>query len=199
MDNHMKDSQGRLVPAENIKPEDKLENQLVTDIILQAKHWNEKLATFKSSAFSDIDTLMSLLAEKYGVRRRGKKGNMTLTSFDGCRKVVVANGDFITFGPQLQIAKDIIDDCINSWAVGANSNLKPLIEHAFQVDKEGKINTANVLGLRRINIVDGNWAKAMEAINDAIRITTSKLYIRFYERDTPTSPWKSVSLDIASI
>ena len=38
---------------------------------------------------------------------------------------------------------------MHAWAEGANDNIKALVNHAFQTDKEGKINTSRVLGLLR--------------------------------------------------
>lgn len=199
MDNHMTDNQGRLVPADKVKPEHLLEDQLVNTLINQAAHWNERLSDFKSQSFADVKALMDLLAEKYQVKRRGTKGNMTLTSYDGLRKVIIANGDFINFGPELQIAKDLIDECISSWSEGINENLKTIIYRAFEVDQAGKINTADVLGLRRINIEDPTWKRAMTAIDASIKVTSSKAYIRFYKRTDINSKWESISLDIAAI
>ena len=69
---------------------------------------------------------------------------------------------------------------------------------AFQVDKEGLINTSRVLSLRRLNIKDEDWEKAMEAISDSIQVASTKPYIRFYERDQ-TGDYKPITLDMAAI
>ncbi|MEM6727842.1 MAG: DUF3164 family protein, partial [Pseudomonadota bacterium] len=85
-----------------------------------------------------------------------------------------------------------------AWSEGSNDNLKTLIFDAFQVNKEGKIDTGRVLGLRRLNIEDDKWVKAMEAVSDAVRVTGSRTYIRFYEKDE-SGATKPISLDIATL
>ena len=67
-----------------------------------------------------------------------------------------------------------------------------------QVDKEGKISTGRVLGLRRLNIHDEKWQQAMQAISDSIIVTDSKNYVRFYERDE-NGKYQPISLDFANI
>lgn len=199
MDGFLQDAQGRMVPTDKVRPQDALENDLVNDLLNQAKHFNNRLGDFKGKAFADVMTFMDLIAEKYGVTRGGRKGNLTLTSYDGLRKVQIQNADYIQFGPELQIAKDLVDECITQWSDGVNGNLKLIIDRAFQVDKEGKLNVGEILKLRRLNITDEKWKRAMDAIGDSIRVTMTRAYIRFYERPNVDGHWKSISLDIANI
>ncbi|MBY4641589.1 DUF3164 family protein, partial [Gluconacetobacter entanii] len=63
--------------------------------------------------------------------------------------------------------------------------------------KEGKIRTDKILGLRRLNIEDEEWQRAMQAISDSIRIDTTKAYLRFHERNGPDDDFRQVPLDIA--
>lgn len=142
---------------------------------------------------------MELLSETYQVKRGGRKGNLTFTSYDGLRRIQVQVSDLIQFGPQLQIAKSLVDECIVDWSDGANANLKMIVDRAFQVNKEGKINTGEILSLRRLPIKDIKWLKAMEAISDSIRVTHTRSYVRFYERATTEKDWSSISLDMANI
>jgi hypothetical protein len=37
----------------------------------------------------------------------------------------------------------------------------------------------------------------MEAIRDAMRVTGSKMYVRFHERQKITDPWSAVTIDLA--
>ena len=132
------------------------------------------------------------------MRSRRSKGNVTLSSFDGCLKVVVQVQDTLTFGPELQIAKNRFDACINEWASGADEKIKALVDHAFQVDKEGCINREALFGLRRLDIDDDNWRGAISALNDSIRVQGSRSYVRFYERAAPTDRWQAITIDLAS-
>jgi len=98
---------------------------------------------------------------------------------------------------ELQAAKELIDDCVAEWSEGSNDNLKVLVNDAFDVKKEGSIDTGRVLALRRLDITDEKWVKAMNAISDAVRVTGSRTYIRFYETDQKGER-SAISLDLAS-
>lgn len=119
-------------------------------------------------------------------RKAAKKGNMILLSYDGTLAVQVAISEHISFGAELEAAKALIDQCISKWSEGANANLQVLVDDAFDVDQQGKISTSRVLSLRRSNIEDPDWKRAMDAISDAVRVTGSKTYLRIYERDLMT-------------
>jgi hypothetical protein len=193
------DSKGRHVPARLVKETDRLEDQTVETIVGFARPLSAQIARFKAHTFEDIAAFKSLLAEKYGAKCGGPKGNLTLTSYDGCLKVQVQIADQIAFGPQLQTAKSLIDQCITAWSDGSRDEIKALVDHAFQVSKEGAINMDSVLGLRRLEIDDPVWISAMTAISDAIRIVGSKTYLRISERDGPDDKWRLISIDMASV
>lgn len=192
------DAKGNLVLIENIRATDQLEDQLVEKLFGYAEPLSAQIARFKGHCFDDIAAFMALLAEQYGARKGGAKGNVTFVSFDGCRKVVVAVADTITFGPELQVAKQLVDECIERWADNTNGPIRALVNQAFQVDKVGKINTDALFRLRRVDIKDGSWQAAMAALTDSIRTIGSKEYIRFYKRPDPRAAWKAVTLDLAS-
>ncbi|WP_336939199.1 DUF3164 family protein [Acinetobacter modestus] len=195
---YLQDMRGRLIPLSQIKPMDLERSDLVVRLCKSAKAEQERLRDFKGLAFGDIGAFVELSAEQYDVQLGGTKGNVTLHSFDGRFKIVRQIQDYIRFDERLQAAKALIDECIQSWSTDSNINLKTLVLDAFQVDKEGKISTGRVLGLRRHNIDDPKWLDAMRAISDSIIITDSKDYIRFYERDAE-GKYQPISLDLANV
>ena len=115
----------------------------------------------KQKFFETISSFVELSAEQYGVKSRGKKGNMQFLSYDGEYKVLVSVNENIVFDERLQIAKDLIDDCINDWSQDSRSEIRALIQDAFYVGKSGQINRNRILGLRRLDIQDERWQKAM--------------------------------------
>jgi hypothetical protein len=196
---YMQDARGNLVPEANVKPEHKLEDELVRRLTMSAVRLNETLRTFRDVALDDTAAFRALLDERYDVQRGGRKGNLTLRAFDGSMEVQVAIAEYLAFGPELQAAKALIDECVERWSEGANPHIKALVDHAFQVNKQGRIDTHRVLGLRRLDIDDAAWKRAMEAIGDAIRVLGSKTYIRFYTVDPKTGARRPVPLDIAAV
>lgn len=191
-------AKGHLVPESQVKEIDKLRDEVVLKLVAGAKQLQSAMQEFKSQCFNELLAFMQLSVEEYDVKLGGNKGNVTLLSFDGEYKIVRQIQDSIRFDECLQAAKELIDQCISEWAADSNDNIKVLIQDAFQVDKEGKISTSRVLGLRRLNIQDEKWLKAMQAISDSIVITDSKNYVRFYQRDEH-GKYQAISLDFANI
>lgn len=195
---YMRDSAGRLVPIATVRASDLLEDQTVRKIIAHADDLSARIARFRGHTFDDVGAYLDILAEKYGAQRGGKKGNVQLTNFDGTLKVAIQVQDQIAFGPELQIAKSLVDTFIVKESVGATDNIRALVEHAFRVDKEGQINRAALFQLRRLSIDDPDWRAAMEALSDAIRVIGSKEYVRFYRRSGPEARWEPISIDLAN-
>jgi Protein of unknown function (DUF3164) len=196
---YMRDTAGRLVPLAQVKEQHALEDQTVRAILAFAEDLSAQIARFRGHTFDDVTSFLDLLAEKYKAARGGKRGNLTLTSYDGLLKVTVQVADQLAFGPELQIAKDLVDACIVSWSDGARSELRALVEHAFQVDKEGRINRSALFALRRLAIDDPGWTRAMAALSDAIRVIGSKQYLRFYKRAAKDAPWQPIVIDLAGV
>jgi hypothetical protein len=192
---YRRNAAGDLVAEVNIKPEHKLEDELVTRLAARAAELSEKLAAFRADALAEIYAYRDLIAAEYGAKLSAG-GNMTLTAFDGSLQVQLAVAKSITFGPELQAAKALIDQCVTRWSEGANDNLRTLVFDAFQTDRQGKISTDKVLGLRRLAIEDEDWKQAMEAISNAVRVTGSKTYVRFYRRTGDAL--EPITLDLAN-
>lgn len=196
LDGYMQDAQGKLVPIELIKEIDLQRDQLVKEIVLKALKVANVIADFKFEAFNDIQAFVELSAERFDKSLGGTKGNVTLTSFNGKYKVERAIGEYQTFDERLQVAKQLIDKCIHRWAEGSNANIQVLVQDAFQVDKKGQVNIKRILGLRRLEIQDEEWQKAMTAISESLQVAGTKEYLRIYEKD-PTGEYKQISLDVA--
>jgi hypothetical protein len=196
---YWRDGEGRLIPENMVKPIDKARDELVRELVGKAKAASAILADFKTKAFGDIGAFVEMSGEQYGVKLGGVKGNVTLLSFDGRFKIVRQIQEHLVFDERLQAAKQLIDECIQTWTEGSRDEIKALINDAFQVNKEGKINTARVLGLKRLNISDEKWLRAMQAIADSVQVAGSKPYIRIYERIGDTDQYQPISLDVAGV
>lgn len=194
----LKDAKGHLVPLDLVKPIDLARNDLVLELVEKAKAVSEVLANFKARAFGDIKAFVDMSAEQYNAKLGGKKGNLTLMSFDGQFKVVQAAQDNIRFDERLQAARALIDECLTEWTQDARSEVRAIVNEAFRADKQGEISTGRVLALRRMDIQDERWQRAMEAIGDAVQVVGSKSYIRVYQRVGESDQYVPIPLDIAS-
>lgn len=192
------DAKGRWVPDRLIKDVDRTRHELVVELVGRAEKMSAEIAAFKTSIMADIEAFVALSAEKYSTPVGGLKGNITLTSHDGRYRIVRAVADRLVFDERLQAAKSLVDACIREWTSSANDETRALVEHAFQVDKAGKVRTEGVLTLRRLDIQDERWSRAMHAIADSVQIESSRAYVRFYERIGDTDRYRAINLDISS-
>jgi len=198
-DGFMENAKGHLVPIESIKPIDMERDHLVKQIVGSARFLSYQLGQLKASLFGDIEAFLDLSLEQYGVRQGGKKGNVTLFSHDGRYKVQRVNADCVSFDERLHAAKALIDECLQDWSKDAHPGLIVLVNDAFRTDRNGELRTARVLALRRHNIQDERWKRAMEAISDALQVSGSTTYVRVYERVGMTDEYKLIPLDIAAV
>ena len=194
---HIVDGDGAKVPVSVVKPQHILEDELVRSEIGHALALSDQVSRFHAHSFGNIAAFDALIAEKYGATVGGKKGNKTLMSYDGLYKVTVQVADNVVFGPELQVAKTLVDECLNDWSAGANAELRAVITRAFNTDKEGQINRAALYSLLRLEINDERWKQAMQAIRDAMRVVGSKSYVRFYQRASTDAPWEAITIDLA--
>jgi hypothetical protein len=196
---YMSDAKGSLVPIENVKAEHKLEDEVVRKIIAFAEELSAQVSRFRSHTMRDLGEFDALLAQEYGAKIGGAKGNRTYFSFDGLLKVQVAISDFVDFGPQLQIAKKLLDECLMEWSADSRPEIRAVITKAFNTEREGQVNRSEIFMLLRLDIDDPRWQEAMRAIRDAMLITSSKEYVRFYRRGSIDEKFQNITIDLAKV
>ena len=194
---YMADAKGNLVPVEAIKPADRLEDEVVRKIMVFASSLSDQISRFRGHTMTDLGEFDALLQQEYNATKGGPKGNRTYQTFDGLKKVTIQIADFVDFGPQLQVAKRLLDECLTEWAADSRQEIRAVITRAFNTDKEGQVNRSEIFMLLRLDIEDARWQDAMRAIREAMRITGSKEYVRFYERAKITDGWRAVTIDMA--
>ena len=195
---YMENAMGHLVPRTQIKEVDLARHDLVMEKIAKIRRMQEDLGRLKAEIMDDVEAFVALSAEKYDVRLGGPKCNITLASFDGRFQIKRQISEHLTFDERLQAAKALIDECLKSWTEGSPSELQAIVNDAFAVDREGRINTGRILGLRRLEIKDDRWQRAMAAISDSIQVTGVKAYFRAYERDRH-GKMVAIPLDMAAL
>ncbi|MBF8273448.1 MAG: hypothetical protein HW380_2553 [Magnetococcales bacterium] len=180
---YMKDPLGRLIPDQMVSELDRMRDQLVKEIVTRARAQSEALRATRTAIMADVSAFVELSAERWGAKLGGSKGNVSLTSYDGKFKVQLAISDRLAFSEGIHAAKALVDECITKWSTGSRNEIKVLVQDAFQVDKEGTVNTHRILSLLRLEIFDDTWNRAMEAIKESLITLGSKSYVRVYERD----------------
>jgi hypothetical protein len=196
---YMGDGKGGFQPIETIKAQHLLEDETVRKILGYGIELSAQVARFKEHTFDDIGAFEAVLAQEYETKIGGEKGNKTLRSVDGLFKVQVQISDHFDFGPELQIAKTLVDECLNEWSANARPEIRAIVTDAFNTKKTGQINRNQIFMLLRLDIDDKRWVSAMQAIRDAMRVVGSKTYVRCYQRPTHDAAWEAVSIDLAKV
>jgi len=196
---YVTNAEGGLTPLELIKPEDFVEDQMVRKIIGFAKPLSAELARFKKHTRADIAEFDRLLEAKYGLVKKGRAGagNQKYRTIDGLMTVETRVNKLIEFGPQLQVAKGLIDECLNEWTEDGRAEVRSLVTRAFKVDKAGQISKDAVFELFKVESADARWLQAMSAIEAAVRVIGSKEYLHFSFRESHDADWIRISLNIA--
>jgi len=191
-------SRGAWVPEESIKPLDLLREQVVENIHGKIKKLREGMAKTKQEIIEEIQAFRDIAAEEYGVALGSEKGNLQMTSFDGSIRIMLAINDSLTFTEGIATAQELINQCVSDWSKGGNQNLRLMVDEAFRLDQSGNMDVKRILSLRRLNISDGRWVKAMDIISESLKVHSSKQYFRVHERDN-LGNYRMVDLDIGTM
>lgn len=196
---YMKNALGHFVPRANIREQDLLRDEIANKVASRAIRLHQELTEFKKETLSEVADLVKIAGERYDVMLGGKKGNVSISSYDGKYKVVRSVADRIQFTEEIEAGKALINQCIARWSDGANDNIRAIVDRAFNKDTKGQLKTAAVLDLMRLEINDDEWKRAMDAIRDSIQTTGTAIYVRVYERIGDSDQYKAIPLDLASV
>ncbi len=172
----------------------KQKDKLIKELIGEFQKQNKAVKGFNEKIHKRVDGFMKETAKNYGTKY-GKRGNVTLMNEEQTLKIVRQRQNSITFDEKLQIAKELIDECITEWGKTADSKIIAILKAAFKVDKQGKIAQDKILGLKRLGIEDKKWQKAMQAIDDSLTVQSSKMFLRAYKKDK-NGAWQNITINI---
>lgn len=198
---YKEDAAGALRPITSIKQVDLLRDELVQKIVTRAQALSAEIKKFKMETLDEISAFVELSAAEYEIKLGGKKGNVTLTSYDGQFRVLRANHDSISFNELIHAAKTLIDECLRDWTgrPGIPQGLVAIVNTAFKRNSNDEISVSRIMDLRTYDIADERWKKAMNIIADSIRVQATITYLRVQQRIGNTDQYKPISLDIAGV
>ncbi|EFO32472.1 putative gp36 [Roseibium sp. TrichSKD4] len=188
---------GSYVPISNIKAKDLLQDEMVQELHDEMQQVLKVIEQFHAKCESRLDGMRELLDQEHGVRVGGPGGNVSFRTFDGELSVGIRVNERQEFGPELEQAKKLIDECLLKWADGSNPHLVTVVNQVFAVNKAGKLDMDRIRGLKNYEIEDETWQRAMAAIEDAVRSVGSKRNIRFMRRDPVSKKPVGISLDFS--
>lgn len=190
---------GNLIREANVRPLERDMDAVVRKIHGFGGALSAQMYRFREYTMQDIMEYLQRVVREYGGSPGGKKGNVSLTSFDGTRQVRLAVAETVEVGPEIVAAQAIIDECIDEWGKHSSVKLRALVDAAFKADAAGNLSVAQLLQLRRVQIDDPRWRRVQDAITDALRPTGKAEYVRLYARAVPTDNWEQVPLHLATV
>lgn len=199
LEGYVRNASGHFVPEDEVSEHEKLRDATVRMLAERAELLHAQLAEFKKKALADIADLVSIAAEKYDVKLGGEKGNVTLVSYDGEYKIIRAYAEIIQFSEEVSAAKALIEQCMESWGEGSNNHLRVIADRAFRTNQNGELKTSRVMDLMAAPIDDPDWQRGMKALRDAIQVTGTAVYVRFYKRMGNSDKYQALPLDLASV
>lgn len=190
------DARGKAVPVEYVPELDRDRDAMVERIFKKARKLEETIAQFRIETLCELDTYLDKLAKANKVRENWK-GNITLDTFDGTLRVMRNMDDLIGFSESLQIVKTQIDDWLRDRLNGVDDALAKVVSQAFNVDKQGRVNSALIMRLLHLEIKDPKWQKAMSILKDSIVVKASRQYVSFQAKETTDAgeSWRKVCLN----
>ena len=196
---YWEDYKGDLTAVENISKEDKARDKVVEACCAKAIKLNEQIAKTKAEITALIDEYLSTVAEKFGTEW---KGNTNIINFSQDLRVDVKVQNTIGFDEKLNVAKNLIDECVAAWSTDANPALATIVNKAFETDRKGKINREFIFKLLKMKMnakthMD-KWEQAMELLRDSMTIEGSKPYYNFRRRKE-NGEWELITLDFAAL
>ena len=196
-EDYIEDATGALIPRAKVHEIDLRRDRLVRELVENARAHSGILAEFKKDSMDALDDFRAESAKELKHKTKTfNTPNYQMDSFDGKYRVKITTAEFFTFDERLSIAKELIDKAVKAESKGASLNLVAIVNKALAIDKEGSVSAAKVLNLKQLNIDNPDWKKAMEAISQGCKLTRTKRYITFYERDED-GKYNRISLDIA--
>lgn len=191
------DSRGNPVPPKYIDPIDKKRDQLVEWAVKNATQINKKMTTFKTELERRKIKFLEQSAASSGVTVKPGQKNLTLQNFSYTKKVEISEQIYLDYSEKIKMAVELFLECIEEWTSDRKGPVEIIIKKIFKPNKKGQLNIKGLKSLKELKINNPKWKKAIELLNDAEKIVSSKEYYRFYTKDLART--ETISLDFANI
>jgi hypothetical protein len=194
------DDSGNFIKLINVKETELSKDGLVTDLVRDCAVIADELQALKHSLKTKIANYVDSMFKEYDKKLGGKKGNITLFSYDKKLKVERSLQDRETTNENIIFAKALVDDCLKKWSKGANRNLQVVVQRYFKTDGKGSYNVQLLKSLIKHPMpnADADWEKAMLELGKSIEFDSTATYYRAYYR-AEDGTYNNIPLDIANI
>lgn len=190
---------GSWIALSDLPDRQRLAHELVVTWFPKAEDENARLTALKQVCMREMRAFREMMLADYDVKIGGAEGGFSLKSVCGTKKIELSVNKQTTLGPELEAAKALIFEFLDKELEGSSAPIRAIVSKVFKLNTKGRLDTAGILGLREYGFKDELWARAMQAIDDAICRDNSTTYLRFYEVDTELKDEDMLPLNLAKV
>lgn len=186
---------GRAVPFAYVKPYDRMRDRQVNRVFCEAIKLRGAIEKFVADSISAVGKVTDLR------EKASERGNISVTSFDGRRRVSIRQQYHIVFDARVAHARDLMLGYINGVVAKVSGDdavaIKALIDEAFKATPNGILSAGRVLALIKMNINNADWREAVNILKDSLTPVAGKRYLVVEFKTDHNSDWESIRLDIS--
>lgn len=174
------DATGVAVPYNRVNKLERSKEAAAGKLLKKAQAISTDLQNFKEEMQKTCTAFFKEVLRSYKAEKKERKGNFTWYNFDKSIRVEVNATESIKFkSPEIDIAKETLDDFISKGLGEADEFIKQLVNSAFQNTK-GKLDPNKILGLLsyRSKTKAEQFHKACDLIEASIDRSPSKTYYK---------------------
>lgn len=190
-----KNSKGDMIPASMMSEQNILKDCVSNLLVNHALEYNKALESLKYYTFSILAQYRRRMAMLNNTDEAS--GGITVTSYDGTKKVESYWHDFTDYGEGLKQAKNLMGQVISEGSQDLNDVLRKIFLDAFALNR-GQVSVTKILNLCNYQVDDPRWKQAVDIIRSDSNLRTRKEYVRFQAREKGNE-WKTIYLDISKI
>jgi hypothetical protein len=172
-----------------------LKNMTIDELCGRAIRLNSALAQFKSEAFSDMQTVYTLLQE-YSSRHADGKGSFKVEH--GNFKITYKRQGKPTFDERAQQAEKHIIDFVNSKFADDQATHDLIMSLLERKKGELDISLVQKLYAMEDRFDDQSWKLGISLLKESYQYSHSKDYMLFEQRDE-NGQWNAINLQFSNI
>lgn len=186
--------------ASRMKARELLVSDMAEAMVSEAVETQAMLRAAKERWFADVDAFIQLVLEEYGVRLSGARGGNTFENHDFTRKVQISVADQKSVNQAIIPAQALVNEILDELTDQSVPDMRKIVNSAFsRHPASGRISIERILALKNWDLDHPRWPSAKEALSDAVETIGSRMYLRFYRRETSREPWQQVELNFSRL
>lgn len=196
---YVKRANGDLTLESNLSDLEREENTLVGALFPRAKDLHEQMGRFKHDVMSMIEETIKRCIKDHKIKRFEKiKGNVSFVSIDGKYKVERGISDKIEANSSIEAARQLFVQYAEVLEAQSGEDAREFLKDYFRLNKDQYV-TSKLVELCNKSFTHPLYKQAKAALEQALFVSSTKAYVRFYIRNEKDDSWSAMPLQFSSI